>query len=116
MGPFCRMDRMFDGRVFRRHAEGVPAHGVQHVETAGSFVARYDIAEGVIAHMAHMDASRRIGKHLQHIVFFPIVIDLDPETVTGFPDLAPLILDRFGVIPCHRCTVRRHRRASRPRP
>ena len=69
VGPVLRMDLVLHRRVFGRHAEGVPAHRMQHVEPLGALVARHDIAHRVVADMAHMDAPRRIGEHLEHVVF-----------------------------------------------
>ena len=71
VGPGRGMDALLDGRVLGRQAEGVPAHGVQHIEAAGALVAGDHVAHGVVAHMAHVDAPRRIGEHLQHVVFRP---------------------------------------------
>jgi hypothetical protein len=45
-------------RIFRRQAERVPAHGMQHIVPLGAAEAGDDIAHGVVAHMPHMDAPR----------------------------------------------------------
>ena len=55
--------------VFRRHAKGVPAHRMQHVVAAGAPVAGDHVAHGVVAHVTHMNAAGRIGKHLEDVVF-----------------------------------------------
>jgi uncharacterized pyridoxal phosphate-containing UPF0001 family protein len=62
------MDLVLHRGVLGRHAEGVPAHRVQHVEAAGALVARDDVAHRVVAHVAHVDAPRRIGEHFEHVV------------------------------------------------
>ena len=62
------------GGVLGRHAEGVPAHRMQHVEALGALVPRDHVAHGVVAHVAHMDAPRRIGEHLQDVVFRPRIV------------------------------------------
>ncbi|MNZ83004.1 hypothetical protein D3C78_1017200 [compost metagenome] len=64
VGPVLRMNLVLHGGIFGRHAEGVPAHRMQDVETTGTLVAGDDVAHGVVADMAHMDASRWIRKHL----------------------------------------------------
>src|SRR3546814_4711267 len=74
------MHSALDGGVLGRQPERIPAHGMQHVESARLLVARHDVAERVVPHMAHVDAARRIGKHLEHVVFRPGRIDLDLET------------------------------------
>ena len=57
------------GRVFGRHAKGIPTHRMQNVMPCRHFVAGDHVPHRVVAHMAHMDATRRIGEHLEHIVF-----------------------------------------------
>ena len=69
VGPFAGRGALLARRVLRRQAEGVPSHRVQHVEAASALVARHHVAHRVVAHVAHVDAPRGIGKHLQHVVF-----------------------------------------------
>ena len=69
VGPFGGMDSALYRSVLRRQAEGVPAHGVQHVVAARAHIARDHVAHGVVAHVAHMDAPRWVGEHLKNIVF-----------------------------------------------
>ena len=63
------MDAAFARRIFRRQAEGVPAHRVHDQVPARALVARHHIAQRVVPHMAHMDLPRRVGEHLKNIVF-----------------------------------------------
>ena len=70
ISPARRMGIIFDSRVFRRHAECVPAHWVQHVFSAHFLVSGHHVADGVISHMANMYFTGWVGKHLQEIVFF----------------------------------------------
>ena len=56
LGPFGGMDPVLDRRVLGRHAEGVPAHRVEHVEAARPLVARHHVAERIVAHVPHVDA------------------------------------------------------------
>ncbi len=76
------MDLVLHGGIFGRHAEGVPAHRMKHIIAAGALVAGHDIAHGIVAHMAHMDAARRIGEHLEHVIFVARIV------VVGFENLA----------------------------
>ena len=85
VGPVLGVDLVLHGRVFRRHAERVPAHGVQDIVALGAHVAGDDIAHGVVAHMAHMDAPGRIGEHLQHIVFRARVLIVGDEDAGLLP-------------------------------
>ena len=63
------MDLALDCRVLGRHAEGVPAHRMQHRKAHRPLHPRHHVAHRVVADVAHMDAPRRIGEHLQHVVF-----------------------------------------------
>ena len=98
VGPGSRVTLVQPRRVFGGHAEGVPAHGMQHIETLGPAIARDDIAHGVVAHMAHVDAARRIGKHLQHIIFGARIIVPALERLTALPKLLPLGFGLTGVV------------------
>src|SRR5262245_7553211 len=92
------MDVALHGGVLCRHAEGVPSHGMEHVETHGAFEARDHVAHGVVAHVPHMDAPRRIGEHLQHVVFLARVLVAGGEDAPLVPDLLPAGLRLAGVI------------------
>ena len=74
VGPGLGVDLVLHRRIFSRHAEGVPAHRMQHVVAAGALVAGHDVAHRIVAHMAHMDAAGRIGEHLKHIVFLARIV------------------------------------------
>ena len=69
--PLVGVDAVLDGRVLRRQAEGVPAHGVQHVVALHALVAGDHVADGVVAHVAHVELARRVGEHLQAVVLGP---------------------------------------------
>ena len=43
----------FNGVLFRRKAEGVPPHGMEHVEAVHAFETRYNVRGGVPFRMAH---------------------------------------------------------------
>ena len=58
VGPRLGMDLALHGGVLGRHAEGVPAHRVQHRKSHRPLHPRHHVAHGVIAHVAHMDAAR----------------------------------------------------------
>ena len=102
VGGLRGVDAFGDRRVFRRQAEGVPAHGMHHLEALGHLVARDDVTERVVAHMAHMQKAGRIGKHLEHVVSRPIVVIPDFERLLLGPDLLPFGLGVFERIAGHR--------------
>ena len=62
-------DAAFARGVLGRQPERVPAHRVHHRMAARPLVPGHDIAQGVVADMAHVDLAAGIGKHLQHVVF-----------------------------------------------
>ena len=45
--------------------------GCSTLKPARALVARHHVAHRVVAHVAHVDAPRRVGEHLQHVVFRP---------------------------------------------
>ena len=90
VGPGLGMDLLLDRGILGRQAEGVPAHRMQHVEALGALVARDHVALGVVAHVTHVDASRWIGKHLEHVVFRPALIHDGAKGLASVPDLLPL--------------------------
>ena len=69
VGPGARRDLALHRGVLGRQPERVPAHRVQHVVAARAHEAGEHVAHGVVAHVPHVDAPRRIGEHLQHVVF-----------------------------------------------
>ncbi len=85
VGPGLRVHLAVDGGVLRRHAESVPAHRVQHGVAHGAFEASHHVAHGVVAHVAHVDAPRRVGEHLQHVVFGSGVVVLGGEDAAARP-------------------------------
>ncbi|OPZ59574.1 MAG: hypothetical protein BWY87_00937 [Deltaproteobacteria bacterium ADurb.Bin510] len=89
VGPLAGVHVAGDGGVFGRHAEGVEAHGMQHVETLHALVARHDVADGVVAHVAHVDAARGVGEHLQQVVFGLGGVFGDLEKLVALPGLLP---------------------------
>ena len=63
---------------------------MQDIETARPFVPGHDIPHGVIAHMAHVDASGRIRKHFQHIIFRPRIVIARGKNVLLVPNPLPV--------------------------
>ena len=117
-GPLRRVRALGHGGVLGGHPEGVPAHRVQDIETARAFVAGDDVADGVDAHMAHMDAPRRVGEHLQDVVFRPVAPVVGSEAALGFPRRLPPGLGPSGVVArrsCHERSSSAGRRAARRR-
>src|SRR5262249_43132540 len=72
VGPFGWRHAVGHRRVLRRQAERVPAHRLKYVVTFHAVIARQHIANGVIAHVPHVQLPRRVGEHGQTIVFGPV--------------------------------------------
>ena len=67
--PFGRCHVVFHRRVFGRHAKRIPTHGLHHIKAVEQLKAGKHIADGVVAHMPHMQLAAGIGKHRQAIIF-----------------------------------------------
>ena len=93
-GPGERVHPVLDRRVFRRKAEGVPAHRMQDIEALGALEPGDNVAEGVVADVPHVDPARRVGEHLKYVIFRTARIGLDPEGLPLLPDPLPF---RFGL-------------------
>ena len=103
VGPALGVDAALHGRVLGGHAERVPAHRVQDVKALGALVARHDVAHGVVADVAHVDAARRVREHLEHVVFRTAVVDFAGLEDVGLrPGFTPLGLGVFGIVAGHR--------------
>ncbi len=103
IGPLLGVHLVLHRRVFRRHAERVPAHRVQHIVAPGALVARDHIAHRVIARVADVNAPGRIGEHLEHIVFRPPVIIAGLEQLCLVPGFLPAGFCDTGIVTfgCH---------------
>src|SRR4029077_18446221 len=64
-------------------------HRVEDVEPARAPIARHHVAHGVVAHMAHVDAPRWIGEHLEHIVFRARIVVFRLEDLRIRPGFSP---------------------------
>jgi hypothetical protein len=71
---------------------------MNQVMPLGGLHARDDVAERVVAHMAHMDAARRIGEHFEDIVALARVVALDDEGLPVLPHLLPVGLHFARVV------------------
>ena len=98
VGPFRRTGVVLHGGVLRRQSERVPAHRVEDIEAPRAPIARHHVAHGVVAHMAHMDAPRRIGEHLEHIVFRARIVVFRLEDLRVRPGFPPFGLGFAHVI------------------
>ncbi len=68
IGPLRRRHVVGHRRIFRRHAEGVPAHRHQHVVAVHAQVAVHHIIDRIVAHVAHVQFARRVRQHRASVV------------------------------------------------
>ena len=87
--PAARVHALFHRGVFGRHPEGVPAHRVQHLEPAHLLVARQHVAHRIVADVAHVDAPRGIGEHLEDVAFRLGAVRIGGEGARRFPCALP---------------------------
>ena len=99
--PVGRLDAVLDGRILGRHAEGVEAHRMQDVEALHRLVARHDITDGIVAHVAHVQVARRIREHLECVVLRATSVGLRLVDLALFPLLLPFRLDVLRRISFH---------------
>ena len=99
--PVRRFDAVLDGRILGRHAKGVEAHRVQDVEAFHRLVARHDITDGIVAHVAHVQVARRIREHLECVVLRATSVGLRLVDLALFPLLLPFRLDVLRRISFH---------------
>ncbi|MBG9885488.1 hypothetical protein ABE10_02570, partial [Bacillus toyonensis] len=68
VGPFAGVGATADRGVLGRQAEGVPSHRVEHVVPTVSPEARDDVGVEIVLRMPHVQITRRIGEHRQHVL------------------------------------------------
>jgi hypothetical protein len=67
VGPFGRRGLVLDRGVLGRQAERVPAHRLQHVAAVHALEAADHVADGVVAHVPHVQRTGGIRQHRQAI-------------------------------------------------
>ena len=88
VGPFGGRHAVLHGGILGWQAKGIPTHRLQHVLAAHALVTGDHVANGIIAHMSHVQAAAGIGEHGQTVEFFPRRIFTDLETAVFLP-IAP---------------------------
>ena len=75
-----------DRRVLGRQPERVPADRMQHAHAAHRREPRDHVADGVVAHVAHVDVARGVREHLQHVLLGLRGVFGDRVETVGLPD------------------------------
>ena len=63
IGPLAWSGIVFDCRVFSGKAKRIPTHRLHHVFALHALIARYHITNGVVAYVAHVQATRWVWEH-----------------------------------------------------
>ena len=96
--PFGRRDLVVNRRIFGGHAERVPTHRLQHVEPLHFFEAAAHVADGVVAHMPHVQLAAGIGKHGEAVEFGFATVFLNVENAVCRPFFAGSGLGKRGLV------------------
>jgi len=92
------MNAMFNGRIFGRQAQSIPAYRMEHIEAPHLFKASYDITYGIIPDMPHVNPARRIRIHFQAVKLGLSWILSYLKDLAFFPDLLPPGFNFFKII------------------
>ena len=101
--PVTRTNAPVNRRVLRGQSKRVPTHRMEHIESAHPAVPCHCVADGVIAHVAHVHRAGGIRQHLEHVEFRARRIGIRQERVLLVPDFLPLGFNRACVVlaQCH---------------
>ena len=86
VGPLRRRHLVLDRRVLGRQAECIPTHRLQHVVPGHALVAADHVADGVVAHVAHVQRTGRIRQHRQAVVLGLVGSLVDLEGARTVPE------------------------------
>ena len=99
LGGLTGMGPRLDGVLLGGQAEGVPAHRVQHVETAHSLVARDGVGADVALRVPDVESlTGRVGEHVEHVELGSGGIERRLEGLVLDPVALPVGLDGLGVV------------------
>ena len=97
--PLARRGVVLDGGIFRGQAEGIPSHGMKHVVAIHPHVAGEGVADGVVAHVSHVQGARGIGQHFEHVIFLFCGVGFGGvELGIALPALEPFGFYALGIV------------------
>ena len=99
--PLRRMYFVLDRRILGGHAKGIEPHRVQHIVSFHRAEARDHISDRIVADMPHVEFSRRIRKHLKHVILRFRIVLLRAAAVLCLPDFLPLRFNLLRAISLH---------------
>ena len=100
-----RMNAALDGSVFGREAERIPSERMQHVVAAHPLGPRNDVADDVVADVAHVCVTRRVREHLEAIELRTRRVLGHLERASRGPALLPFPVELLWVVVGHRMRV-----------
>ena len=95
--PVPRMQLVLDGRVFSGQTECIPPERMEDVISPHHAISRKGIANTVVTEVTHMNVARRVGEHLEDVVFAVRCRGRGVESCR-LPPTLPLGLNRLGVV------------------
>ncbi len=98
VGPLARRDVVLHRGVFRRQAEGVPAHRLHDVLALHALEARDHVTDGVVAHVTHVQLAAGVGEHRQAVELLAVGIFHRLETLIFLPVLLGSLFDLIGSV------------------
>ncbi|OQB56444.1 MAG: hypothetical protein BWX98_01829 [Candidatus Aminicenantes bacterium ADurb.Bin147] len=96
--PLLGMDAGLNGGVLGRHAQGVPADGMENIIPPHHLKPGDHVADGIVADVAHVDPARRIGIHLEGVKLRAAGIGGRGESAGGVPLHLPAGLDGLEIV------------------
>ncbi len=97
-GPLTRLDAPLDRGLLGRLAETVPADRMQDIESAQPLVPGQGVADGVVAHVAHVQKAGWIRQHLERVKLGSRIVLTRFKGTRLNPTLLPFRFDVFGKI------------------
>ena len=85
ISPVRRLYTVLDSRILCRHAKSIKAHRMNDIETFHGLVASQHIADGIVAHMPHVQIAGRIREHFQRIILWLLRVHLSLVDILSQP-------------------------------
>jgi hypothetical protein len=98
VGPSRRRHAVRHRRVLGGEAERVPAHRLQDVPALHPVVAGEDVADGVVAHVPHVELAGGVGEHREAVVLGLAGRFARAERAARVPVLLGLALDGVRIV------------------
>ena len=98
VGPARGRHPVLHGRVLGGQSERVPSHGLEDVAPAHALVPADHVADGVVAHVPHVQLPARVREHRQAVELLAGGVFPDLEHAVLVPEGLRLVLYRLGEV------------------